>query len=271
MIMGIWKRIVERFRGENADLGRVMAEMAAGPNMKVRRVLYLELLKATFLLPLPNDPDPSLVGKPLKELQLVTHPGEKGEVLWIAFTSRKALHQWRPQFPEAYAAIQGKEVFALAARNGVDQVIINPAGPIGGRITRMELEMLAEGTLPVQGGEKVQTVMARQNTVFQIGPLDRPLAPELLKYFREHLAKEPQVHTAYLAKVVVGGGTPHLLLGVLCRMVLPEEKARPLMAAIGQDVGKFLGSGELLDMVPLDDGHEWTPLLREKGTVVYRR
>jgi hypothetical protein len=234
-------------------------------------VLYLQLMKSTLLLPTPKPLELPPDGSKLKDLQLVTQPGRAGETIWLAFTSRQALHLWREQFPDAYVAIQGSQVFALAVQNNVDQLVINPAGPVGGYVTRIELQMLAEGTIPMEGGEKVNTVLARANTHLQIGPVAQGLAPGLLDHFKGHLEKEARVEAAYLASVMLGGGLPHLLLGI-CFKKLPDEKSiQGLMAEIGKDVGKYLGKGEFVDMVPLDEGHEWYDYLQEKGTQVYRR
>lgn len=263
--MGFWEGLFGRFKKENADLERVMAEMAAHPDMKVRRVLYLELLKGTLLLPLPSHLDPPADGKPLKELQLVTHPGEKGKVLWLAFTSRRALHQWRPQFPEAYAAIKGQQVFALAVQNNVDQVIINPSGPVGGRITRMELEMLAEGSLPVQGGEQIHTVVARPNTNYRFETPSGDEKADLILYLVGHLQKGVGVHEGYLIRLAIGDGAPHLLLAIRFLKAPPEKEVKPFLEAIAKDVGPYLGNGEYLDMLPLDDTHEWAKVIFEKG------
>ncbi|HVZ81807.1 MAG TPA: SseB family protein [bacterium] len=256
-------------RDGNAGLERIMAEMATHPDMKVRRVLYLELLKGTLLLPLPRELDPALGGQPLKELQLVTHPSEKGEVLWLAFTSRAALHQWRPQFPEAYVAIQGRQVFALAVQNKVDQIIINPAGPIGGRITRMELGMLAEGTLPIQGGEGVHTVLSRSNTNYRFEAPELGGKQGLVEYLKGHLASGKGIEEAFLVLLAIGDGSPHLLLAIRYPAAPMEGSVRPFLEAIGKGIGRFFEKDDYLDMLPLDGGHEWAEAIREKGVRIF--
>ncbi len=267
--MGFLERFLSRFKSGNSDLEMVMREMAAHPDMKVRRVLYLELLKGTLLLPLPKELEPSSNGKPLKELQLVTHPGEKGEILWHAFTSRQALHQWRPQFPEAYAAINGQQVFALAVQNKVDQVIINPVGPVGGRITSMELEMLAEGSIPMQGSEKVTTILSRTNTDyrFETPVLDGNI--KLVSYLKDHLKTGDGILEGFLVRLAIGAGAPHLLLAIGYQLVPPEGMVKPVLEGIGREVGKYLEKGDYLDMIPFDEGNEWAKAIREKGIKIH--
>ncbi len=146
--MGLFNFFSKRKIYENANLEKVMMEMSLRPVMKTRRVLYAELLKSTLLLPTPSPLESSTFETSLKEIQLVTQPGPKNELVWIAFTSKEALRQWRPQFEDAYVAIQGTLLFALAVQNRVENILINLAGPVSGKITGMELQMLAEGILP---------------------------------------------------------------------------------------------------------------------------
>lgn len=144
--MGLFDFFSKRKTVENAGLERVIMEISLRPNMKIRRLLYAELLKSILLLPTPSPLEASSQVMSLKEIQLVTLPGPKNELVWIAFTSKVASRQWRNQFEDAYVAIQGTALFALAVQNRVQSILINPAGPIGGKITEMELKMLAEGS-----------------------------------------------------------------------------------------------------------------------------
>jgi hypothetical protein len=156
-LMGFFDFLSKRKTAENADLEKVMLEMSLHPNMKVRRLLYAELLKSTLLLPTPSPLEASSHVTSLKEIQLVTQPGPKNELIWIAFTSKAALGQWRNQFEDAYVAIQGSPLFALAVQNRVESILINPAGPVGGKITGVELQMLAEGIFPKDGDGNIKS------------------------------------------------------------------------------------------------------------------
>src|SRR5580693_9909372 len=118
--MGFLDFFSERKIDENSDLEKVMREMSLRPDMKVRRVLYAELLKSSLLLPTPSPLESTSHETPLKELQLVTQPGPKDELIWIAFTSKTALHQWRDHFEDAYVAIVGAQLFPLAVQNRVE-------------------------------------------------------------------------------------------------------------------------------------------------------
>jgi hypothetical protein len=142
--MGFLDFFSTRKPAENSHLEKLMREMSLRPDMEVRRLLYAELLKSTLLLPTPSPLESVSHETPLKELQLVTQPGPKNELVWIAFTNKAALRRWRDHFEEAYVAIEGAPLFILAVQNRVESILINPAGPVGGRITGVELQILAE-------------------------------------------------------------------------------------------------------------------------------
>src|SRR5579862_3819655 len=115
--MGFLNFFSSRKTVENSDLEKVMKEMSLRPDMKVRRVLYAELIKSVLLLPTPSPLEIHSDGTGPKEIQLVTQPGAGNEPVWIAFTSKSALLQWRSHFEEAYVAIEGAPLFALAVQN----------------------------------------------------------------------------------------------------------------------------------------------------------
>jgi hypothetical protein len=208
---------------------------------------------------------------PLKELQLVTQPGPRNELIWIAFTTKAALHQWRDHFEDAYVAIEGAQLFSLAVQNRVESILINPAGPVGGKITGMELQMLAEGTFPQEGDGKTHTVRAKENSAVRMGTPAEPLKVELIQYLRNKLGKDDEVLAGYVAAMAIGSGTAHLVLGIEFTSEPPPETAKPIMDAIGSGIQPFLGQGEYFDMIPFDAKHEWNEGLKKFGVVVYRR
>jgi hypothetical protein len=269
--LGLFNFFSKRKKIENSDLEKVMSAMSVRPDMKARRVLYAELLKSTLLLPTPSPLEASSQGASLKEIQLVTQPGPQNELVWIAFTNKAALRQWRPQLEEAYVAIRGIELFALAVQNRVESMLINPAGPIGGKITGMELQMLAEGTFPQEGDGKTHTVGTKEQASVRIGTPAVPLKAELVEYLQDQLGKNGDVLAGYVAAMVIGSGAAHLVLGIEFASGSTPEKAKPIMDSIGVGIHSFLGNGEYLDMIVFDAKHEWNESIKKLGIVVYRR
>jgi hypothetical protein len=256
---------------ENSDLEKVMREMSLRPDMKVRRVLYAELLKSILILPTPSPLEATPHEKPLKGIQLVTLPGGGNELVWIAFTNKAALHQWRDHFEDAYVAIEGAQLFALAVQNRVESLLINPAGPIGGKITGMELQMLSEGTFPQAGNGLTYSVRAKEQSPVRMGTPVEPLKTEFIRYLQDELGKNEKVLAGYVVAMVIGKGAAHLVLGIEFASELSQEAAKPMMDAIAGGIHPLLGKGEYLDMVPIDANHEWFGAMRQFGILVYQK
>ncbi len=256
---------------ENAGLERVMVEMSKNPDLKLRRILYRELLKSTLLLPTPVWPESTSAERPLQKLQVVTVPGSTGEAAWLAFTSREALCLWKGVGDCPYVAVEGGPLFTLAVQNRVDHILVNPCGPVGGKITRVELEMLAEGTFPAEGGSQTHGVQAREQTRIRIGKPAHDPDPELVEYLREKLSQSTQVTAGYLVAMAIGGGLPHLVLGIQFEAVPRREEVKPVMEILGGGVRAYLKKDEFLDMVPLDPKHEWFETIQNYGVAVYKK
>ncbi len=269
--MGWLKSFLKVKNRENEDLERVMVEMAKNPDLKVRRILYRELLKSTLLLPTPSWPQEFAGGSPLKEFQVVTVPGPSGELVWLAFSSHEALRLWKGVEDSPYVAVRGGPLFTLAVQNRLDHLLINPCGPVGGKITRVELEMLAEGTFPAKGGSQTHGVQARGQTRIRIGKPARDPDPEFVEYLREKLSQSAEVTGGYLVAMVIGGGLPHLVLGIQFEAVPHREAVKPLMEILGGGARTYLQKDEFLDMVSFDSEHEWSGAIQNYGVEVYKK
>ena len=258
-------------RIENINLEIVMREMSKKSDMRVRRVLYSELLKSTLLLPTPSPLEALPDEAALKEIQVVTQKGPKNELVWIAFTSKTALTKWRIQSEDSYIAIQGIHLFNLAIQNQVEAILINPAGPIGGKITRMELNMLAEGAFPQGGDGLTHQVRPSEGAPVLIGSPPRFLPPNLEEFFWERLSKENLVLAGYVASIKIGKGNSHLVLAIEYGSVPQPESNRALLDTIGAEIKKRIGPEEYIDMVSFDQKHEWCNAIRRHGVVIYKR
>jgi SseB protein N-terminal domain/SseB protein C-terminal domain len=266
--MGFFDFLPGRKVGENAGLERVMTEMSARPDIKVRRVLYQELLKGTLLLPTPGPAHLPPGGAPLKEVQVVTRPGAPGETVWIAFTGLEPLRLWWGQPGSPHLAVKGEELFPLALRNRVDTLLINPAGPIGGRLTRMEIQMLAERTIPMEDGGGLQGLQAGAGSEIRIGPPSRLPEAALVDYLRAEMGRNRLVRAGYLAAIEIGSGAPHWLLALQFEPAQAPQEAKAFLEGIGSGASAFLKHGEFMDLVPLEEGHEWLETVRKCGIPV---
>jgi hypothetical protein len=258
---------------ENPDLIKIMTQMSANPDMKVRRALYREFLKSTFLLPMPApvaDFSSKLKSGASVDVKLVSQRGAKGELVWMAFTDEKALSMWKST-GGAFVTLPGSQFFSMAVRNNVDNILVNCAGPVSGQITKMEINMLVEGTLPDEAGEATHTLRFKENTQVFIGaPVQQP-RPELVSYLKEKLGDHPDVLAGYLVLMTIGAAAPHLVLGVQFKAMPHQEPTKRMFDSLGKGLHPFLGQGEYLDMFPFDPTHEWFQSIQKSGIVVYKK
>ena len=115
----------------NAELVAAIEAVAARDNQVTRRALFETLQRAELVL--------AVEGK-----ELVLAIGEDDQSYLPAFTGVAAM---RTAFPSAYdpRLEPASVVFELVLAGDCAGLAINPAGPIGGILTRQDVASLAEG------------------------------------------------------------------------------------------------------------------------------
>jgi len=137
---------------------------------------------------------------------------EEGRVVILAFTDSEALGAWAKE-PVRWGSMRGRDLAPFAAENGVDSVVLNPAGPFGGELNAAELRTLAESAgLDVHDVDP-STGMASLEAAF---PLEATI-----------------------------GGKRSRTLGLL---VDPDAS----VAEVAREIGAHLPADEQLDVLPLD-------------------
>jgi hypothetical protein len=124
----------------NEDLHCAIAAVAAEPTVENRRKLYELLSKITYCVPSNKSGADGLT--------IVASQNEQGEKVMVAFSDPCALKRWLPN-PPAFLAIPAPKLFEIMLHNDFAEVLINPAGPAGGKLSRAEVERLACGEMPL--------------------------------------------------------------------------------------------------------------------------
>ncbi len=143
---------------ENSPLPAAMLAVARADTSANRHMLYQALLKTWFMVPMRempaaapgfHDVDENTAAKFSLE-----HDGDGNPVLPV-FTDEEALRNWNPDI--AWIAMQGPGFFRVVAGTAAADIVINPFEPEnpaskmirpGGRVTRWEFELLAQGLDP---------------------------------------------------------------------------------------------------------------------------
>jgi hypothetical protein len=238
----------------NDELLAAMETMTTAPSEEARRSLHLAVGGASLLVPLELDGEDE-GGAAL----FVTH-GNGGTPLFLAFTDNDALRAWAAgEWP--YATLDGRTVCRFVAEHGAEGLVLNAAGPWGGRLSRRDAELVAEGLVPESAEGDSLLARGAAGSRLVLRPLRTDPAPELLATISD-AADRAGVRACYLADGAFGAGNPHLVVGIVPGKLAAAEAAR----CIGDAAQPLLDPRELLDVVPLDD--ELLTTMRQLGRPV---
>jgi hypothetical protein len=241
----------------NEELLDVMEAMTTAPSEEVRRSLHLALRGAVLFVPLEQEAGDE------GGAALFVADGDSGFPLFLAFTDEDALRTWAEgEWP--HVTLDGRTVCRFVAEHGADGLVLNAAGPWGGRLSRRDAELVAEGLVPenTEGGGLVARGAARSRVFLR--PLREDPAPELLEAIRD-AADRAGARSCYVAEGAFGAGTPHLVVGI----VPGKRAAKDVERRVGDAAQPLLRAGEPLDVVALDD--DLLTTMRQVGRAVVER
>lgn len=193
-----------------------------------RRALYAALLKSTLILLTGEEfsntliPQHQTVGAG-EALKLVTIENVTGDSFFVAFTDEDAVLAWIPD-GSPYLALQATALFTLAANNDIAGVIINPAGPVIGRVLQHEFLPLAQGRLPFEdeGATSPATTMPDNAPLLISHPATSP--PALWLDALHNVARQQEtLTTVYLFQLQHGDMTAPVVVGV-CLVAMDDAQ-----------------------------------------------
>ena len=188
----------------------------------------------------------------------------------LAFTDADALRAWRPE-GSACHALRGPVPFALALDSEVDAIWLNPAGPVAGKITHLEIEMLAQGA----GEVSIAIQSMVEDLALQPGAKTFISAPAVLPsealvdYVRRSLRPHPEVSEAYIFQTVVGDGPPHLTIGVRFGGTVPRERIEEIARGTVHGIHAVVPD-EFINLILLDQD-DLLQGVRKKVGPIFRR
>jgi hypothetical protein len=256
--MAILNKLLPKKSPANPKLDKAMAALAKGEDPKLRREMYLALLESTLILSTPQRPDAAqkkegwVKAEGNLAIQFHSIQNSRQKPAMLAFTSVDSLLRWKKEGGE-YLALRAREVFALALKSEMDSIQINVAGPIGGELTRPEIQILSEGAIPQQAHEDgAASLEVTQGTRVLVKAPSKAPAEKLLEALRQSLARHPEVQSAYLFEMTIGTGSPHWAVGL--EVQGDAAKARDIFQAVGPDAGRCLDPSEYLDFALIEHG-----------------
>jgi hypothetical protein len=225
---------------ENGPLPAAMLAVAHGDSPETRRVLYESMLKTWFLVPTREPVSDAPGFHDIQENTAATFSLEHdpaGLLVAVAFTDEEALRNWNKTIP--WIALQGTGFFQAVASTEAEEIVINPyeldnpASKMirpGGRVTRWQLEELAQGNLPlIQADDEAETQTAQ--SVLITMPTQMPAA-EVFDALGATATKFTDVMALYFAQVIYPDGEPHWTVAVEFASGVPSQELQAAMAAL---------------------------------------
>jgi len=251
-------------RGGARRLERAIEAVGSDDNAATRQELYSALLAGELSIPLPEPlPEGEWQSDQLEALEVVLLGSEDGPVLPV-FTSEEQLLEWRPE-GGGYATLESRAVFQMAAEHEVAAVAVNPGSPSQGYLVAGEIEVLARGRLPGDGGESMP-----EGTRMTVGIPASPLSEDVLAVVREAVAAAPQATAAFAFALRQEGGPLEQVIGVAFAPDTDETAVDDALRAIVQRAGDASEAArELLFVQAGDDLREVAS--QEPGAMVFER
>ncbi len=217
-----------------------MRRVAAQDTPENRTALFELLLGATLLA---ATSDSNSEGG---ERGLAMIAGEDGPALPV-FTRIEAMLAWRPT-GYGPVALTGRTLFETAARYNTAKIEVNPASVPRGWISRVEIESLAQGRVPLgpSGHPAASNEPASSN---EPAPSNEPGSPAELKLgrptvrppealieaARRALVAQPHTLAGWICETVRADGPPQLMVGVELARGLDQTSVEETMQAIVEE------------------------------------
>ncbi len=260
----------------NPALVHAMEAVAANDNPGNRKKLYDALLNAMLLIPVPEIPAGLSLEAGIQtikegvEIKMVGLHDVKGVRITPAFTDVEALRNWDPNTP--YIGLRSTDLFRLLLDKEAQDILINPFDPIrkmiraGGRVTRREIELLAQGVAPTNTGN--QQLQFKQDEKVLIGLPANPPSAAVQESLRNKASEHAEVADVYFFQMV-RGSSPSTVIGVGLGQNVSEDRKQQIMQSLGSAIRGQLPPGQFLDFMFLQGG--FGDHIRKIGGLIFRR
>ena len=240
----------------NSPLPAAMLAVANDDSPQNRRTLYQSILNTWFVVPtretVPDQPGFSTVPRNVADAFSLEHDSA-GQLVAVAFTDEEALRNWNTSIP--WVALQGTAFFQAVASTQAEEIVINPYEPEnpgskmirpGGRVTRWELEELAEGRVPQEDSDEQE---AEPQSVLVTMPKQMPTS-ETFDAMCKAAGAFPEISGMYFGQVIYPDGEPHWTIAVEFIPTTSAKQVKHMMAALVKAARLVFPRSVTSDLVP---------------------
>lgn len=280
MESSLGKKTESRIEDGNPALVRAMHELAVQENPENRKKVYEALLGSMLLVPVPEIPaDLAGLGPGLHtansktQIQLRRITDRNQVEVTAAFTDLEALKNWDPN--TTYLGLKGQDLFRLVMGTDIQEVAINPFDPArkmirpGGRVTRAELELLANGFVPGAPASKPAQLQLKANEKVLIGRPATPPSAAVEELLRSKAATFASIAELYVFQMATQAGSRHTVIGISLSEDIPREQQDEIARSLGASVQPELKGGQSLDFMFLRGAMR--EQIRKLGALIFRR
>lgn len=248
---------------ENAELVQAMTVAGETGTAESWKRAYRLLMDCRLCIPVMGVPElaapPGGAGKAFN-IAVVRLKDSQGKAVTLAFTDEEALRHWRPEIRAV--RIPGREFFGMIKQTDVSGVLLNfhdpgqsPLRP-GSRLTRFEIEALAQGIVPGRPDETGRVEMTVSgNATIQVNVPSEPLSEQVLDGLCAAARAIQEIKQLYLVELTFEGEEPHNAIGI--------ELFQPVMHDRWQAITKSMAE----KVRPLLDGRSFLEFVRVEGAL----
>ena len=242
----------------NSPLPAAMLAVAHDDSPQNRQILYQSMLASWFVVPTREAPPekPGFHSTPtnIADSFSLEHDSED-QLVAVAFTDEEALRNWNKSIP--WIALQGTAFFQAVASTEAEEIVINPYDSgdpnskmirPGGRVTRWELEALAQGDIPQNQAEGHAAMHDSPQSVLVTMPTQMPAA-EVFDALGATARKHSDVVALYFAQVIYPDGEPHWTVAVEFTLVSSRKQINHAMAALTKEAQRVFPTTMTADLL----------------------
>ncbi len=257
--MGLFRNLFGR-KSDNAALLRAIESVAASDNPQNWTKLYRLLLDCVLFIPVREIPRGLSSGAETAhpvDISLLQLKDNQQKPVTPAFTDEDALRNWDPNTP--FLGIKSREYFRMVKGTEISAIVINPFDPIrkmlrpGGRITRFEFEVLAEGVVPdrLDASGAVHMTFAEGKPVL-IGVPANPPSRQILEAVTAAARSMPEIRELYFFQMSTAEGESHTVVGIEWDRRPEEARVKKILETLGRSVHPLLTGRNYLDFMVLE-------------------
>jgi type III secretion system (T3SS) SseB-like protein len=245
-------------KNENSALIQAMNAVRETGSPENWNKFYQLLIDSSLCIPVLSVPElaKSDSGGKAFNLSVIRFKDDQGHAVTPAFTDEEVMRHWRPALRAV--RIPGRDFFRMVRQTDVQGVLLNfhdpqqaPLRP-GGRITRFEIENLAQGVVPPKPDQTGRVDMAIDpNAEIRVGPSEAPPPEEILNALRVVGTAMMDVKELYLVELTFEKEQPHNAIGIELYDQIPNERWQAITRTLAESVNKLLTPGSFLEFVPV--------------------